>query len=411
MKILLVNWATAHPDFAPRYRSQLLAEEWVRQGHDVTIVGGTFTHLHSREVHGEGDPIILESNGVRYIHLKVPTYEGSGIGRIKNIAAFVMQSRKHERYVSNFGPFDLVISATVYQIDNFSARRMAKRHRCPWFRETRDLWPLTLFEIGGISKKHPFAIWVQKGEDLACQRADLVISTLPDALQYLKTRGLPQNRFRWSPQSAAEPRSPQKSPPEEHLQLLEGLRAKHRKIAIMTGGLVRAINLPLLLEAAPMVEEDGVEIVLVGSGEMESLVRNCSARNVHLLPRVNQDCIPGLLARADFGVAGFNNLGIYKFGVSPNKVTEYLSHGLPVVLYVPKSRNLVDEANAGIVTDAESPENLAAALRKMSVLSVEDRQKLGASGKEFIEQHATIRMVAQSYINWQKEIIEGKAKR
>lgn len=383
----------------------MLAEEWVRLGHDVTIIAGTYTHLHFNAVTGEGDPIEMNSNGVRYLHLKVPPYSGSGIGRVKNVAAFLTQSRKHERLISSFGPFDLVISGTVYQLDNFSAFRLAKRHCCPWFRETRDLWPLTLYEVGGVSSKHPFAMWVQKAEDLACKKADLVISTLPDAIQHFRQRGLAPERFRWSPQSAAERSPSQKSLPLQHMSLLNRLRAEKRTVGIMTGGLVKAINLPLLLEAAPQIESDGIEIVLVGSGEMEDLVRKCPAKNVHLLPRVSQDVIPELLALADFGIAGFNNLSIYRFGVSPNKVTEYLCNGLPVVLYVPNSKNLVEEASAGIVTGADSATHLANALRQMSNLSTEEREILGRNGRTFIESHATIRKVAESYIHWQQQIV------
>lgn len=400
MKILLINWAAADPAFAQRYRSHHMAEEWAKAGHDVTIVAGTFSHLHSQEVTGEGKMIETRSAGVRYLHLRAPVYHGSGVHRARNILAYILQSLRREEAIAAFGPFDLVISATVYQVDNFSAYRIAKRHHCPWFRETRDLWPMTLYDLGGVSRSHPFARWVQRGEDLACRKASLVISTLPGAFEHFKTRGLSESRFRWSPQGCAVPSNSPETLPEEHAQLFASLRAKGRTIGVMTGGLVPAINLPLLLEAAPIAASRGVSVVIVGSGELEGLVRNAIGEDLHLLPRIPQGAMPSLLAAADFGISGSNNLNLYRYGVSPNKVSEYMANGLPVVLHVPYGKNLVEEAGAGVVVGADSAANLAGAMVSMANLSHEERAEMGRRGQNFMRTRASIPVLAQQYLSW-----------
>jgi glycosyltransferase involved in cell wall biosynthesis len=259
---------------------------------------------------------------------------------------------------------------------------------------------LTLHEIGGMSKIHPFARWVQMGEDLACRHADLVVSTLPGAFEHLKMRGLTEDRFRWSPQ-AANPVSPDPVPlPSEHNELLDSLRENGRIIGVMAGGLVPAINLPLLLEAAPMAASAGVDVVIVGSGELEDLARKATGKNVHLLPRIHQAAMPSLLARVDFGISGSQNLNLYRYGVSPNKVTEYMASGLPVVLSVPCAKNLVEDAQAGFVTGAESSEQLASGMIKLAAMSQVERLAMGKKGKQYIEANASISTIARQYLNW-----------
>ena len=45
MNILLINHYAGSQEYGMEYRAYYLAKEWVRQGHKVTIVASTYSHL------------------------------------------------------------------------------------------------------------------------------------------------------------------------------------------------------------------------------------------------------------------------------------------------------------------------------------------------------------------------------
>ena len=59
----------------------------------------------------------------------------------------------------------MVIAASTYPMDIWPARRIAKRAKAKLVYEVHDLWPLSPMELGGMSRWHPFIMWVQMAED------------------------------------------------------------------------------------------------------------------------------------------------------------------------------------------------------------------------------------------------------
>src|SRR5438477_8811133 len=88
MRILLINQYAGGPPYGMEYRPYHLGREWTQLGHQVTVVGGTFSHLRTRNPH----PTPIEApelmEGLRMIWLTVPQYRGNGMGRACNILSF-----------------------------------------------------------------------------------------------------------------------------------------------------------------------------------------------------------------------------------------------------------------------------------------------------------------------------------
>ena len=45
MNILLINHYAGSPELGMEFRPYYMAKEWVKMGHQVLIVGGSFSHL------------------------------------------------------------------------------------------------------------------------------------------------------------------------------------------------------------------------------------------------------------------------------------------------------------------------------------------------------------------------------
>src|SRR5712691_11671433 len=90
MRILLINQYAGAPRYGMEYRPYHLAVEWRRLGHDVTIVGGNYSHLRFQNPPQTTVATAEDIDGVRFVWLPSPTYRGNNIGRARNILAFAV---------------------------------------------------------------------------------------------------------------------------------------------------------------------------------------------------------------------------------------------------------------------------------------------------------------------------------
>ena len=179
MNILYINHYAGSPRMGMEFRPYYFAREWVKMGHDVTMIAGDYSHLRSK------NPDVLkdfqESNidGIRYVWLKTGQYEGNGVKRAMTMKRFVSKLYMSAGKIADrFSP-DVVISSSTYPLDTYPARRIAKKAGAKLIHEAHDMWPSTLTEIGGMSKYNPFVIAMQFAENAAYKNSERVVSLGP----------------------------------------------------------------------------------------------------------------------------------------------------------------------------------------------------------------------------------------
>jgi len=176
MNILLINHYAGSTRHGMEFRPFYLAREWVRAGHRVQIVAASFSHIRARQPEFDGAALDEQIEGIDYRWLRTPAYTGNGAGRVKNMLAFMAALwRDGPRLAREFRP-DVVIASSTYPMDIWPARRIAKLSQARLVYEVHDLWPLSPMELGGLSRWHPFIVWVQLAEDYAYRHADKVVS-------------------------------------------------------------------------------------------------------------------------------------------------------------------------------------------------------------------------------------------
>ena len=191
MNILLINHYAGSPKHGMEYRAYYLAREWVRMGHRVQIVASSESHIRAQQPQLSGLDRLNETiNGIQYTWFETPTYSGNGIGRVRNIAAFIGHLyRAGKQLARSFKP-DVVIASSTYPMDIWPAQRIACMARGSLVYEVHDLLPLSPMELGSMSKWHPFIMLVQAAEDYAYRNADVVVSMLPKVREYMESRGM-----------------------------------------------------------------------------------------------------------------------------------------------------------------------------------------------------------------------------
>lgn len=199
MNILLINHYAGSLGYGMEYRPYYFAREWVRSGHKVTVVGASYSHLRSKQP--KVSQAFEEENvdGIRYVWLKAPAYEGNGFGRIKNMLAFLAGLYRYMDKLAGGVIPDAVIASSTYPLDIYPARRLAKRYRAKLVFEVHDLWPLSPMELGNMPPYHPFIMVMQAAENYAYRHADKVVSLLPKAKEHMVSHGMAEEKFVYIP--------------------------------------------------------------------------------------------------------------------------------------------------------------------------------------------------------------------
>lgn len=404
MNILLINHYAGAPKYGMEYRPYYLAHEWAKNGHQVRIVGSSFSHLRSVQPTVSGQVTYENLHGVEYYWIKTNPYKGNSLGRIKNIFSFTSKLfSKKKIYLNNFIP-DLVIASSTYPLDIFPAIKIAKDHKALLCFEVHDLWPLSPMEIGGYSKYHPYIMMLQYAENFAYRNSDFVVSLLPKAKDHMEKHGLDLGKFHYIPNGfSLEEWNQNKEAPENHVQVLEELKKKGKFIVGYAGGHALSNALSTLLEAAKQLgKEESIAFVLVGKGvekqNLQKAALSMNLENVVFLPAIPKVSIPHLLDFMDVLYIGWAKNPLYRFGISPNKLIDYMMAGKPIIHAVEAGNDLVAEASCGLSIPPENAKLLTDAVRQMKGLSEEERRELGTKGKEFATKNHNYEALAKEFI-------------
>ena len=397
MNILYLNHYAGTPALGMEYRPYYLAREWVRLGHRVQMLAADFSHVRARQPK-PGDETV---DGIAYRWYPTPAYQGNGVGRVRNIAAFLRQVWSDTpRLLREFRP-DVVIASSTYPMDVWVARRIARRAGAKLVYEVHDLWPLSPIELSGMSPRHPFIVLCQAAEDAAYRDADVVVSMLPKVHAYMASRGLDLNKLTIVPNGIDA---------DEWSAAAVPLRADVAAALAAPGTIVGYAGsmgtpnaLDTLLDAAALLrDEAGLRFVLVGSGhECERLARRvgdeCLA-NVTLLEPIPKAQIPAFLAAIDIAYLGWQRMPIYRFGIAPNKLMDYMMAGRVVLHSVEAGNDPVADARCGLTVEPQSPEAVVRGLRELAARTPVERMAMGARGRDYVLANHSYPVLAARFI-------------
>lgn len=400
MKILLINHYAGSPEYGMEFRPYYMCKEWLKFGHKVLIVGGSQSHLRKQQPQKEHENI----DGVDYSWVKLYKYKGNGIGRIISMGMFISKlGMNYKKYLRDFVP-DIVIASSTYPLDIYPARRIAKHYGAKLIYEVHDLWPLSPIELGGYSPKHPFIRVMQKAEDDCYKYVDAVVSMLPKSEPHMKERGLADGKFFCVPNGIVMDdwmNYPALSEP--HLSTLDTLHSEGKFVVGFAGAHGIANSLYAAIDAVSGLKNDNVVFVLVGTGpEKERLIaytKQHQIENVLFLPPVNKKLIPSLLEHMDALYIGLQRQSLFRFGISPNKMFDYMMASKPIIQAIDAGNNLVEEAQCGLYAEPDNIEEIRNAILQLKNMSPEERTRLGGNGKDFVMRNHTYGVLAQKFID------------
>jgi glycosyltransferase involved in cell wall biosynthesis len=397
--ILLINHYAGSAAHGMEFRPYYMARHWRQLGLRVFVVAGSYSHVRRRNPEVHGSYRVESIGGIAYLWIRTPAYKKSGLRRVLNILCFVVRLRVIAARLSRLRELAAVIASSTYPFDIFPGRFVARKGKAKLIFELHDLWPLSPQELGHYSRFHPFILLTQVAENRAYRVADRVVSILPNTLDHMVRHGLAAHKFIHIP-NGVEPTEP--APIDESTAAALCSLPKGAFVVGYMGSVGPANAIGSLLEAAACLRaENGLAIVIVGSGELweevQGAVKTRQLSNVSLIPAVAKSQVQYFLDRFDVCYLGVRKSSLYRYGMSLNKLFDYMYAARPILQAVEASNDLVSEVGCGLTVEPENPRAIAEAIRELLHLDKSELRKMGDRGRAYVLQHHTYERLASRF--------------
>ena len=94
-----------------------------------------------------------------------------------------------------------------------------------------------------------------------------------------------------------------------------------------------------------------------------------------------------LAAQADEFVFNLIDAPVFRYGISSNKLFDFMAGERPIVFSCDSSNNPIAEAGAGLTVAPGQPQALAEAIAQIAAMPRAERQRMGRAGREYVEQN------------------------
>jgi glycosyltransferase involved in cell wall biosynthesis len=228
---------------------------------------------------------------------------------------------------------------------------------------------------------------------------------LPNAASHTIEHGLKPDKFAYIPSGVAADGWEENGAvlPEEHRKALSNLKAQGKFLLGYAGSHGVSNALGFFLEAAALLRQQPVAFVFVGQGPEKEALQQRALRqkltNVVFLPPVSRACVSTLLTKVDAFFLGWQKKPFYRFGISPNKLLDYMMAGRPVIQAADAGNDLVAESQCGISVRAEDAQGIAAAVTRLVSLPLAEREAMGQRGRLYAQTHHDYGLLARQYLD------------
>jgi len=407
LNILILSHFAGSPTHGMVIRNFLLAREWVRQGHTVTILSSDFSHYRAVQPTHKGWKKVEYIEGIKFIWVRGLRYKASSsFGRVLAMAWFTAQCYIQQFF--NNGKYNAVIASSPHPFVIYPAASIARRHNAYLIYDIRDLWPLTPIHLGGHSPGHPFIRALQHAEDFACRHADLVIAVQENAEEYLQQHGLEDGRFLHIANGYSCVDRPPEPLPDQVTNILTKARRSGAFLVGYCGTLGTANAMALLIEALAHSDKR-LHVAILGDGPDKAMLKEIALAHgvvdrAHFFNAIPKAAVSSFLEQVDATYVGGLPSPLYKYGTSLTKINDYLLACKPVIYGLGDPQNVVRISGAGIEYAPGSLESLIKALDQMVNLSQKQRNEMGESGRAWLKENRQMSVLSASVITKVQQI-------
>ena len=397
-QVWILNHYAQIPQEAGGTRHFHLAQYLQPLGWRATIIAASVNHNTGQQrLNHDEFTRYEEISGVPFLWVHTPEYNGNGRGRLLNILTYAWNVWQRRATAQLHRP-DVVVGSSVHPLAGVVASLLARRFKVPFIFEVRDLWPQTLVDMGRLKESSIMTLLFRKLESWLYHRASIIVVLLPYAGDYIMPLGIAKDKIVWIPNGVDLSFFP--------LSSASFNKTGEEFILMYFGAIGQANGLEDVILAMKLIQEKGsgygISLRIIGEGplkgELIELAKRLGLENISFEPSVKKREIPLLAAHADaFVIAVLNLPGLYRYGISMNKLYDYLAAARPIIIASDAANNPVAEANAGITVSPGNSEELADAMLRMAEMSCNEREELGRNGRVYVEQFHSFKSLSGKF--------------
>lgn len=407
MKILFVSQYFPPEVCAPANRTYGFAREWMRDGHDVTVLTA-FPH-HPKGVKQPQDrwAVTRRENvdGVDIVRTYVYATANKGIfRRMLSYASFMTSAVAIGRW--RVERPDVVVATSPQLLCACAGYAIARSFGAPFVFEVRDLWPESILAVEAM--KHNFV--VRKLKDVAhflYKRSDRIVTVGEGYRRQIHRRyGVATGKMDVVPNSVDldffDP-----SIRGEEVRSQYGWGDRFVVLYMGTHGMAHALH--RVLEAArELSSRDDILFAFVGEGAEKETLKQLASRwdlpNVQFIDQQPTQRVPQFYAACDLGLVTLRDTPLFQ-DVLPSKIYEYMAMQKSLLVCVGgEARRTVEDAGAG---EYVPPENVPSLVESVTRLAGQRgrREQMGRNGRNYVVDNVNRRIISRRYV----EILQSVA--
>lgn len=347
---------------APASRTFEHCREWVRAGHQVTVItcapnfpkGKVFAGYRNRLWQTE------EMEGIRIVRVWSYITANEGFGkRILDYMSYMFSAVLAAPWVRGV---DVLVGTSPHFFTACAAYLVSRYKRVPFVFELRDLWPESIKAVGAMQDSAVIR-FLERMELFLYRKAAAIVSVTYSFKRHLTERGIEPNKIAVVTNGVDSTRfRPQ--PKDPVLVARYGLEGKFVAGYIGTHGMAHALE--TVLEAAAqlrrMADGERFRLILLGDGANKQILvekaRAMGLSNVIFIDSVPKEEVARYWSLLDVSIIHLKKTELFT-RVIPSKLFECMGMGIPMLYGVAgESAQIVTREGAGLIFEPENVEEL-----------------------------------------------------
>lgn len=402
MKVVVLNHGGGSPYHGPNMRWYYLARALSELGCSVTIVSSAYFHKYYELPKIDGGVTYESIDSVQYIWLKTRPYKRR-IHQVFNQLQFSYMAYRACASGLIQGNVDVVVASSPHPFVIYASNRLARQKKAQLVYEVRDLWPLVIRDLSKAPAWHPYLLLLKFTEWFAVKKANVVASVKPGDKDYFRnTYSFDDQRFFYAPNGFYVDQVSGSTLSSEKMRG-DGEPPAPKSLFVVgyVGALSNYYGIDELVQAARLLQDDPQIIFrIVGGGEdlekLRAMAGRYSLTNVEFVGPVPKSYIAQELDGFDACYVGLKDVEANRYGISCNKLFEYMHAGKPVIASYKTDYDPVAFAECGITVPPGKPSMIADAVMRLK----EDPslcRRLGSSGASYFLANHEFSVVAKKY--------------
>jgi glycosyltransferase involved in cell wall biosynthesis len=354
---------------APASRTFEHCREWVRSGHQVTVITCAPNFPQGRVYKGYRNKLrqTEDMEGIRVV--RVWTYITANEGFVKRIldyTSYMVAAVLASPFVRKV---DIVVATSPLLFTAMAGYVAGLQHRAPFVFELRDIWPESIKAVGAMGDSWVIRFF-EKIEMFLYRKAARIVSVTDSFRQTLIRRGVDGAKIEVVTNGVDVSRF-KPMPKDPELVGRYGLEGKFVAGYIGTHGMAHALE--TILEAADRVRklEDGdrFRFILLGHGARKDDLRRQAGKmeldNVIFIDSVPKEEVVRYWSLLDVSIIHLKKTPLFTT-VIPSKLFESMGMGIPVLHGVAgESAEIVEKEQCGLVFEPENSAELVERLIRL----------------------------------------------